>query len=226
MFWIVYIALVSLQLYFIFNEQELWLMITKALLMPTLLLIIYTHSKLASKPYKVLFLAIFLGWLGDLFLMFEGITNFTLGFSSFFLGHIAYIYLFSKDVSNKRQTHYITERPYWILPYIAIIVFSIINLWGTTAPFPGLPVYLYTFTIALMSLFTVNRKYAADRLSWGLIIVGSLLFIVSDYALSIRLFSSGFQYDKLFVIATYTAAQGLIVYGYLNNKVTSAESSL
>lgn len=218
MLWLVYFTVVSIHLFSILNEQTLWVMISKALLMPCLLLIIYFHSKFSSKADKVLFLAILFGWFGDILLMYDSLISFALGFFSFFIGHMAYIYLFSKDVSRRRQTHYIMERPYLILPFIAIIIFSITSLWGTTHPYPGLPIYLYAFTIALMSVFALNRKHAASQSSWIIVVIGTLLFIISDYLLSYKLFTANFPYDSVIVMITYTCAQGLIVYGFLRNK--------
>lgn len=217
MVWLLYIGLSILHLTMIYMGQNDWIATTKPALMPALMLVILIQTRLRSKWSIALLAGVLFGWLGDLFLMSKGEVYFGLGLLSFLIGHLIYIYLFAQEVSKGKKTHYLEEKPYIILPYIAFWIFSVHLLSKHIQDFPVFPIYLYAFVIFLMSIMAINRWYAASRLSWWTVFLGSLFFIVSDLSLSIKIFITPFQNSSLFIMSTYLAAQGLIVLGCLKN---------
>lgn len=217
MIWLLYILLSIVHLSMIYLGKTEWLVISKPLLMPALIAVIIVQTKLKNSLIKWLLAGVFFGWLGDFFLMQQGQLFFGLGLFSFLIGHLIYIYVFANEVTSKRKTHYLLEKPYWILPYIAFWILSINLLSKYIEEFPVFPIYLYAFIIFLMSIFAINRWYVASKFSWIMVFLGSLLFIISDLALSVKVFIAPFDNSSLLIMCTYLAAQGLIVFGCLKN---------
>lgn len=223
MLWILYAAVSIFHVISIHLGKQDWLIYSKPLLMPILMLIIWTQSNFKTPLSKILFAGVFFGWLGDNFLMGSGVLFFSGGLISFLIGHLFYIYLFSREVSDARQTHYIMEKPYWILPFLAFWVYAICLIGAQENELPKLPVYIYAFIICLMSIMAINRKYIQETKFYTLIIIGSILFIGSDFMIAISKFIGPFPNHRIYIMSTYTLAQGLIVYGSLKNNRISGK---
>lgn len=223
MVWLIYLIIGVFHIYAIYSGHSEWVSWTKPLLMPVLLLIIWLQTKVQTKLSKVLFIGVFLGWLGDVLLMTHSVGFFAAGLTAFLLGHLSYIYIFSVEVSDKRQTHFIMEKPYWILPFIGFLVYAVILLSGKIINLPAFPVYLYAFVILLMSIMAINRWYAVSQKSFLIVLVGSLLFVLSDFSLAIKLFVGNYPNSSLLIMTTYILAQGAIVYGCLENKLVTGK---
>ena len=219
MIWLIYLGLCLFHLFAIYTGQAQWVIFTLPFLMVSLMCVIIFYTKLKSYLSKWLLAAIFFGWLGDILLMKAGTIRLGLGMAAFILGHFAYIYIFSKEVSLKRKTHFLMEKTYLILPFIVFWFLTRVFLSDKVQAFPSSPIYFYGFIILLMSVMAINRWYAVSKLSWWMVWLGSLLFIISDTLLSIRLFVADFQGDKLLIMGTYLTAQGAIVYGCLKDEL-------
>ena len=223
MLWIIYALVSILHVAAIALEQQTLLYISKPLLMPILMCIIWTQTKLKTPLSKILFAGVFMGWLGDNFLMGSGVLFFSGGLVSFLIGHLMYIYLFSREVSDAKQTHYIMEKPYLILPFIAFWIYTICLIGTQENDLPKFPVYVYAFVICLMSIMAINRKYIQESKFYTLIIIGSILFIGSDFMIAINKFVEPFPNHRIYIMSTYTLAQGIIVYGCLKNNRISGK---
>lgn len=219
MIWALYILVCFVHLFFISQGNTEYVSWTKPLLMPVLLLIIWIETRLKTRLSTLLFTGVFSGWLGDVFLMGNGVSYFATGLAAFLAGHVMYLYIFSKEVSLKRQTHYIMEKPFWILPFTAFWIYAVLLISGQESTLPKFPVYAYALVILLMSIMAINRWYAVDKTSWMIVFIGSLLFVISDFALALKIFLGNYVYSSLLIMSTYVTAQGLIVYGCLKNEL-------
>ena len=94
----IYLIIVTIHLYSCFHHQEELRKVTKCLLMPILALIYYLGCS-KEKFSKVILLAIFFGYLGDVFLIIENL--FLLGVASFLIGHLLYIITFLIETGFK-----------------------------------------------------------------------------------------------------------------------------
>ncbi len=218
MLWLIYFGILIFHLFAITSSETSWMMSSKPLLMPVLMAAIFFRTRFSSKLSKLLAAGVFFGWLGDIFLMFNGTGYFAAGLSAFLIGHIFYITLFSSEVSLSRHTHFVMEKPFLIVPFVAFWIYLITLFSGKTAPSPAFPIYLYGFVICLMSVFAFNRKYAVSLISWLAVITGSLLFIFSDLIIAYNKFIDIIPNDRLIVMSTYATAQFLIVWGSLKNQ--------
>ncbi|MCO5231297.1 MAG: lysoplasmalogenase [Chitinophagales bacterium] len=218
MIWILYIAVCIFHLWTIFTQQATLTYWSKPLLMPILMLIVWKSTQLKTIYSKYLFWGVFCGWLGDMFLQGQGVLFFIFGLLSFLVGHLFYIALYSFEVQKLRATHFIMEQPYLIIPFLAFWIYIIMLLSPQESEFPKAPIYLYAFIIIIMLIMAINRKYAATKISWILVIVGSFLFVISDFSIAIQLFFGKFAFGRIFTMSTYLTAQGLIVLGVIKNK--------
>jgi len=81
-----------------------------------------------------------------------------------------------------------------------------------------LPVILYVVAILFMAISAAMRKESVSKLSYNLVLIGSLLFILSDSLLALNKFNSPIPIAHVSVMFTYAFAQYCIVFGILKQK--------
>jgi uncharacterized membrane protein YhhN len=137
-----------------------------------------------------------------------------LGLVAFLLAHVAYMLAYRLSVQSSTQPSVFRQKPWLLLPFL---LYGAV-LYGWLFPHLGdlqLPVLLYTLVLLGMGVFALNRYQRTPPLSFRLVLMGALLFIVSDSALAVDKFVSPFQWAGVVVMATYSLAQYLIVLGML-----------
>ncbi|RYZ48704.1 MAG: lysoplasmalogenase, partial [Sphingobacteriales bacterium] len=86
-----------------------------------------------------------------------------------------------------------------------------------------IPVMAYTFVISFMMMMAAFRNQRVNTLSFNLILVGAMFFVLSDALLAINKFSQAFNHAHLFIMVTYMAAQYLITIGAIERKLISTQ---
>ena len=185
--------------------------LTKPLLMPTLMASLVTDPKAADSPLRASTLVAQAGgWGGDLALMAHGTKPFAIGSGSFAVGHASYITGFLTNRSKKAQPG----------PK------GVGALWALTAPGMVFGAYrqekVLGPAIAGYSGMLAGMVAAATQLDPGLpksarrmTLAGAGLFMLSDSVLGTRkfLWKSAPPRVESVVMATYTAAQFLLSEG-------------
>ena len=139
---------------------------------------------------------------GDVFLMFPG--YFIPGLVSFLAGHLCFIAVFKQGV------RWFPSRGALAATLAAAGVMYAI-LFPHLGPVLKVAVAAYAVVIALMAAQAIGRAYALrDMLAAG-VAVGSVLFMLSDALLAINRFATPLPLAQFWVLATYYAAQILIV---------------
>lgn len=199
---IILVIVFAIDLFFIFNNQPELRFFTKPLLLPILILLYVTRLKSEKIQLSKLFLTgLVLSFFGDLFLLFK--WGFLPGLGSFLLAHVFYIISFRKKTQN-------TIWKFWPI---------ILGLFATALLvflFPYLkemkvPVIIYAVVISVM-MYTALKTHNRN------LIVGALLFLISDTLLSISLFLQPLMIINLLVMITYVLAQWFLVRGMLSSK--------
>jgi uncharacterized membrane protein YhhN len=177
--------------------------LAKPLLMP--LLAAYVGR--LSGP-RLLIVALFLGWGGDVLLLFDAKPVFLAGMASFAAGHVCYLLLF-KRYAEKAQNEAPRARAPWLVGcYGVALVTTVALLWPDLPPELRLPVAAYSVLLAAMA-------YRATRL--GLTAAfGGALFMLSDTLIATGV-AEWPQLPRLefWITATYLAAQLLLVRGVM-----------
>lgn len=184
----------------------------KPLLMPFLAL--YFISFKLIKGYKVILLAIFFSWLGDLLLMFQQKHElfFIAGLLSFLMAHIAYIIAFSKSI----KSYQVSNKMMLIMG--VIFLYELLFLYFL---YPGLnellvPVSLYATVICTMLIFALLRFQQVSTFSFAITFLGALLFVLSDSIIAVNKFLLPFALAYPAIIALYATGQYLIINGLVN----------
>lgn len=199
------------------------LFFSKPLLMPILMVFLWINTKLQDKFSKLIFIGLFFGWIGDILLMFNNNDLFVFGLASFLLCHIFYITAF---VGNIRKSKYklslVNKFVLGLLPLFYLIVlytYLYPHIAGNEQNKPFLiPVTVYAVTIVTMSLFSLWRIGASNRISTAFIILGAFTFMISDSLIALNKFVSPFQYANLFIMLTYCLAQLWITTGTIQHQ--------
>lgn len=204
---LLYAVVALLELLFIYTDQSTLRWFTKPLLMPLLMLgFSITSATRTGSLFKLIIAALFLSWCGDVLLQLNGF--FIPGLISFLLAHFCYIAYFLQTEKTKKgwiQLHPLMALP--VLLYILLFLYLLFPYLGALK----IPVIIYGITIGSMLLMAMNTKYKLAAITATLFIIGALLFVISDSVLAINLFAYQHLSLSLLVMATYAAAQYLIV---------------
>ncbi|MHA1511846.1 MAG: lysoplasmalogenase [Promethearchaeota archaeon] len=185
---------------------------TKPLLMP-LLACVYILDNNNLDLWVVLGIAG--GFIGDMCLMIPDPEKtkrfFKIGLISFLLGHVFYIFaLISMTDFSKYK--------WWSLllsiPYLAIGVIVYPRLINHTGKMK-IPVTVYLIVIILMGVSTTFLWGSSEPIGVILLMMGALVFIVSDTINAFNKFAKEIPYERLYTMSTYLLGQFLLILGFL-----------
>ncbi|MDR6441331.1 putative membrane protein YhhN [Chryseobacterium bernardetii] len=186
----------TFDLVFIAMDHSSWRFFTKPLLLPIIIWFYFTYSQQNVFRINQWFLSgLILSFLGDVFLLFE--WGFMPGLGSFLLAHICYIVYFFK----------IKKKNAWSwLPFVFLYLGSFLYYIYPYLNDMKIPVVIYGITIAAMLYFSIST-YSS------LLILGAILFVISDSVLAINMFVQHSTEKELVVMITYVLAQLMLVSG-------------
>lgn len=188
-----------------------WLrFITKPLLMVFLLVFFLSATKRASRIRHWVSMALFFSWLGDIFLMVEGMDSFMAGLASFLLAHACYIVYFLQ--ARKKDT---IPRPWNGIAFAILIAYvGLFYYYLSPSLASGLQVPVLLYAIVIAGMFLAAFHSHRGQAGWYYACAGgALLFILSDSILALDSFKSPVAYASLLIMLTYTTAQALIAGG-------------
>lgn len=164
-----------------------------------------------SKTDKIMLVSLIFSCLGDTFLMFQGKNPqfFLLGLGSFLVAQLAYCVVFSKG--GKRD---FLKRIPFVIYATSIFYFLKPNISKDFL----LPIIVYTLAITWMGSQAAERQ--TNQKSYRVVLIGAILFIISDSLIAINKFAFSIPLSGLWVMTTYIAAQYLIVEGVLLGRDT------
>ena len=159
---------------------------------------------------KWIVFALIFSWIGDVLLMFQDKKDifFLLGLSSFLLAHIFYIIYFHKA----RLRDNVKSNP-WLLVIVVVYYGALISF---LSPYLGdmkLPVRIYGIVISFMFMLALHMLFIKNKLAGKWMMIGALLFVLSDSLLAINKFYQTFEFAGILIILTYALAQFFIVKG-------------
>lgn len=185
--------------------------LTKPLLMPTLMASLITDPKAANSPLRTSTLAAQVGgWGGDLALMGDGSSSFLVGSGSFAVGHAAYISGFLANRSKVPQPGPKAVAALWVTTSPGMI-FGASRLDRKLGP----AIAAYSAMLATTLASATQLDPALPRSARRATLAGAGLFMLSDSILGTRKFLLKNPPPRLesVVMATYTAAQFLLSEG-------------
>jgi len=188
--------------------------IAKPAIVISLIFLFIKTSESLSKPIKNLTLvALTFSLLGDALLMIVDKSEhfFTLGLVAFLTAHIMYVLVFLKHRNTQKS-------PYGFIALLFIYAASLFYFLKDGLGVMLIPVVVYMIVILAMATSAYLRKDKVNILSYGLIFLGALFFMISDSILALNKFYEPIPYSNISIMVTYAIAQYLIVIGILKLK--------
>lgn len=182
---------------------------TKPLLLPVLAAGFYAFTRGRTRFSRYIFGGLLLSWLGDVLLMLVPVYGelfFILGLTAFLLAHVFYTSAF---IMEARGNGWIRRSPWAVLPFLIYLI--IINAWW----WPDLgdmriPVVLYSVVITVMGLSALNLRLRMQAGSYGMLMAGVILFLLSDSLIAVNKFKEAFSGASFLIMLTYILAQAFI----------------
>ena len=192
--------------------------ISKPLIVPALIgyFITAVSPNLPATFKKAVIAALVFSWLGDVLLMFQPNSEifFLLGLGSFLIAHLCYIVFFHQV----RVRENIAPKPLLLIP-VVLYYATLINI---LLPFLGnmkIPVLVYGVVISFMLLLAMHTLWVKTRSPGQWMMLGALLFVISDSILAINKFYQPFELAGVLIMLTYGMAQFFIVKGAVKYSV-------
>ena len=171
---------------------------TKAALLPLLALRLVAGPHPGRRTASLLTASLTAGWIGDLTID----RSFRTGLAAFLAGHLGMIALFSSAPRRR-----ISPWSALAIPWLAAVLVALRPIRSGTV-FPAIAVYGAVLATMAASATRGNRRATAD----------GILFVISDTMLALRRLTPWLPSHRwgAAVMASYTAAQALLVDGALD----------
>lgn len=202
----------------------------KALIIPSLM--VFYHLSVRGNYdffHRLIMTGLFFSWLGDIILQLAD-TDFAFansmdylfigGLGSFLITQLIYMIAFSMP---KGKNIVFTTRAYQIflvVLYGAIMLYFLYRSLGDMK----VPVIAYTVIILLMLLSALNRYGKVNGLSYILVVIGAMLFVISDSLIAVNKFHMKINFAGVMIMITYVTAQYLIVLGCIRQNIISVKN--
>jgi uncharacterized membrane protein YhhN len=190
-------------------------MISKPMIMPALLFY-YLFSSEHAERSRPLFLAIVFSFVGDVLLMND--SYFISGLVAFLLAHVMYIFAYRQYRSEPTEGSLQgLQRLRLAFPVILGGTGLIVILYPVLSDL-RIPVIIYAFVLMLMVITAIFRMGRTNQKSFWTVLLGAILFMISDSLLAINKFLDPFAYAGFWIMVFYCAAQYFIVRGLMNHQ--------
>ena len=190
-------------------------MICKPLIMVSLC--VYYLLSAGDNRSAVVILAIVFSLAGDVSLMFDSLdpTYFMVGLVSFLISHIFYIVAYRQH-QNDDDTDALhgIQKLRAAFPIVLAGTGLVVILYPTLGDLK-FPVMIYALVLVVMVLNGLFRLGRTNNKSFMLVLIGAMLFMVSDSLLAINKFFTPLSHSGLLVMSTYISAQFMIIEGLL-----------
>ena len=193
------------------NDDLRWL--TKPFIVPLLIgYLVSTLSVIKSVVHKWVIAALVFSWIGDVLLMAEPYDSkfFIFGLVSFLIAHICYIDFFQVVKRKEKVRTYLL----FVIPVITYYL-ALVGLLYSHLGVLKIPVIIYGAVISTMLALALHMFFIKYKDAGIMMLVGAVLFILSDSVLAINKFYQPFEYAGIVIMITYALAQLFIVLGVI-----------
>jgi len=172
-------------------------------------------SGLSSFFSKTIQFGLLFSWIGDIALMFDEKIPilFVVGLGAFLIAHLGYAAAFVRNVKDSNSSLNVSKSALIALPFIAITSCFFYYMKDGLPAELFVPVLAYTVVISVMGITAVIRYNHVDAKSYKWILIGAILFILSDMVIAINKFVIDFDYDAILNMWLYLTGQFMITVG-------------
>lgn len=163
-----------------------------------------------SVSKKWVLAALVFSWVGDVLLLFQQNASlfFLLGLSAFLLAHVFYIVFFQQLRAREN-----IRSNLWFLVVVVIYYILLTRFLSPYLDEMEVPVRIYGIVISMMLLLAMHMLMMKNMAAGRLMMMGALLFVVSDSVLAINKFYQSFEPAGVVIMLTYGLAQLFIIEG-------------
>lgn len=185
---------------------------TKPLLMPVLGLYLLSNHRGEINTIQKLLLALGFSMLGDILLMFSGLSElyFLGGLGSFLMAHVFYIAFFRNNIRNRNLNKA-------LLACLSIYLVGFLYLLKTGLNgILLLAVPIYALVLAWMVYSAVQFGTQYNKTIKQSVAIGAVLFLISDSLIGLFAFtdiSINIPLQRILIMTSYILAQYLIISG-------------
>lgn len=199
-------------LYFGYDTLHL---IVKPLFMPVLMFMLFVSVKDRKDSfYRLMQFGLFLSWFGDIALMIDrdSVPLFIAGLSFFLIAHLGYTAAFVGSIRRSGKSFSWGKA---VGVTVAFGIFTGVFFWQMKDGLAEMyaPVLAYTVVITAMGIASALRHGHADSADFRLILIGAVLFILSDCVIAWNKFVVDFPHDQVLNMSLYLSGQFLLAYG-------------
>jgi uncharacterized membrane protein YhhN len=201
----IFFAIIFILNLLFFDVLTQYRMVAKPMIMASL---IGFYISYVSRQDNTFILALIFALFGDVFLLFDGQSMFMIGLGSFLLMQFCYTIVFFKNRGDNK----------FLYPFAVVIILAAMLLYAMS-PYLGelkIPVMIYVAAIITMTYAAIHRKIGIK--GYWLIVIGALLFVVSDGVLAWDKFVEKITGAQYLIMATYMAAQYCIIRGIVEKE--------
>ncbi|WP_299365714.1 lysoplasmalogenase [Winogradskyella sp.] len=181
-----------------------------AIVTSLIFLFVKTSSAIDTPIRNLTIAALAFSLLGDILLMFVKQSQhfFTVGLVAFLIAHVMYTLVFLK---HRNRENSMIGFLVFLLAYASGLFYLLKDGLGVML----IPVVIYMIIILSMATTAYLRKNKVSSLSYNLVIVGAICFMISDSILALNKFYRPIPLSNVSIMVTYALAQYLIVLGIL-----------
>lgn len=194
-----------------------WLHYSVKPLFMVLLMVLHYRQMNGSFTFfsKMVQLGLFFSWLGDIALMFDEkmAILFVVGLGAFLVAHLGYALAFARSIKDSTTGLNIGKALALALPFILFTGSFFYYIQDGLPSDLYVPVLAYTAVISVMGLIAAVRHGHVDARSYQWIVIGAILFILSDCVIAINKFVIDFEYDAILNMILYLTGQLMIAFG-------------
>ena len=164
-----------------------------------------------NRFHSLIITALVFSWIGDITLQLTQFQEsfFLVGLGSFLITQLIYMIAFF----NTPGKNILFFRKVYLFIPVVIFGWGILWLLSDGLGDMKLPVTVYTVVILSMLLAAINREQKVNRQSFLLVMVGAILFVLSDSMMAINKFTQPFELARIAIMSSYITAQYLIAIG-------------
>lgn len=182
-----------------------------------MLLMLFHWKMLSGIPTlfsRLVQFGLFFSWIGDIALMFDEKFEilFVVGLAAFLIAHIGYASAFLLNIPKDEQ-HDIIAGIKLMSPFVLATGLFFYFIVDGIPDKLFLPVLAYTIVITVMGVTSAWRKGHVKPATYSWILIGAILFILSDMVIAVNKFVVDFDYDAILNMTLYLTGQFMITVG-------------
>ena len=208
-----------LNIIFFYTRIQTGRYLTLPFMMPLLGLLYLRETKEKKTSRKALVIAALAFSLGGDILLLFWWNTLIFGLFSFLVTHLIYICIFATGKLKEMMTFPKLMGALSVILY-GEVLYLILYFSPGMAPFMRIPVLIYASAFTIGIIAAISRYRKVNMSSFWILMLGAVLFLISDSIIAINKFIQPYHWSFLFILSFYFTGQFFIILGLIKEKNT------